>query len=132
MRKTLAGALAGVMLATSAITMAPAAEARHRHGGYYVQPYNNGYYDNGYYGGYHRRHHNNAAGAAILGFALGAIIAGAATSHNNGYTTTYRYDNNYNGYGYSHVERCARTYRSYDPGSDTFIGRDGNYYYCRL
>ena len=134
MRKFLTTALAGVMLATSAFTMAPAAEARHRHGGgyYYYQPYysqpyygdpyaqpyyGNGYYDNGYR--YHRRHRHNQAAAAVAGLALGAIIGGEIANSNHGY-------------GGSHVQRCANRYRSYDPRTDTYIGRDGNYYYCRM
>jgi hypothetical protein len=128
MRKVLATFMAGALLATS-VAMAPAAEARHR------------------------RHHNNnnhgeAAAAAILGLAVGALIANSA---NSGYTTrTYSrtyyppsyYGNGYNGYAPngayysqsagSHQQRCAMRYRSYDPYSDTFVGYDGRRYYCQL
>jgi hypothetical protein len=31
-----------------------------------------------------------------------------------------------------HVRRCLDRYRSYDPYSDTYIGRDGYRHYCRL
>lgn len=127
MRKILTTALAGVMLATSAIAIAPSAEARDRHHG--------GGYGHGYYGHGGRHHHNNA-GAAIAGLAIGAIIGGAiASGHNSYYDNGYYYRGGYGyrGYDDGHTARCYRAYgRSYDPGSDTFIGRDGNYYYCRL
>jgi hypothetical protein len=55
------------------------------------------------------------------------------------------YDRGYYGRGYYrrpsysarnsidfHVQRCLDRYRSYDPGSDTFMGYDGRRHYCNL
>lgn len=59
------------------------------------------------------------AAASIFGFVAGAA-AGAITGSING------------GAGGSHVARCEARYQSYDPGSDTFMGFDGERRYCRL
>ena len=32
----------------------------------------------------------------------------------------------------AHQEACLRRYRTYDPRSDTFVGRNGRLYRCRL
>lgn len=96
----------------------------HRGGPQYGGPrhYNGGprYYGGGpryYHGGPRYYHHDDDGGAAlaagIVGLAAGAMIAGAAS-------------------GNGHVARCSRTYRSYDPDSDTFIDRHGNTRRCRL
>jgi hypothetical protein len=75
---------------------------------------------------YHRwyRHHHDHFGpedaaASIFGFVAGAA-AGAITGSISG------------GVGGSHVARCEARYRSYDPGSDTYMGFDGERHYCRL
>ena len=31
-----------------------------------------------------------------------------------------------------HVDRCYDRYRTYDERSDTYVGFDGQYHYCRL
>ncbi len=69
-------------------------------------------------------------GAAILG---GAILSGV---FNNGYGDYYD-DYGYNNYGYydgpsyrSSVGYCARRFRSYDPGSGTYVGYDGFRHPC--
>lgn len=100
---------------------------RRQHGGPGPQ-YGNRHYGGGprhynggprYYGGGPRyyRHGGDDGGAAvaagIIGLAAGAMIAGAAS-------------------GNGHVARCSRTYRSYDPRSDTFVDRYGNTRRCRL
>ena len=54
-----------------------------------------------------------AIAAGIIGLAAGAIIAGSASQNR-------------------HVQRCLNTYRSYDPSSDTYVGRDGRRRLCRL
>ena len=135
MKKIVSSLLAFTMLATSSVTLAGESEARGRrhHDGYY----DNGYYKNGYYDRHHRRgRHSDGdmAAAAIVGLALGAIIVGSTTQRQR--TTTYYYDDGYSrsvnsGY-WEHVRRCESRYRSYDRGSDTFIGRDGRRYYCNL
>ncbi len=71
--------------------------------------------------GYHHQRYEDdrgdAAGAAIaagvIGLALGAMAAGASRDGN------------------SHVRRCMNRYRSYDPDTDTYIGRDGRAHRCR-
>ena len=60
----------------------------------------------------HRHHHRHyGGGAAVLGgLAAGAIISGAiANSQAQSSAASY----------------CAQRYRSYDPGSGTYLGRDG-------
>ena len=123
MKKFISAALAFTMLATSSVALAGTSEARQRNHGYY----NND--DNGHYYRRDRRHHNgNAAGAAILGFALGAIIVG---SQQNRRSYDYdRYDSR--DATWDHIRRCEARYRSYDRRTDTFIGRDGREYYCNL
>lgn len=63
-----------------------------------------------------------AAAAGIIGLAVGAIAAGAASESNR---SSYRSSNR-------HVERCMDTYRSYDPDTDTYIDRNGRERRCRL
>ncbi len=58
----------------------------------------------------------------MIGFALGAAILGSQADANRAYG---RRDDR------SHVAYCARKYRSYDPRSDTYLGRDGYRHYCR-
>jgi BA14K-like protein len=67
---------------------------------------------------HHHHHHGgdgNAAGAAAagaaLGFFLGAVIANEAQRQQA-------------------IEYCARRYRSYDPQSMTYLGRNGVRYRC--
>jgi hypothetical protein len=66
-------------------------------------------------GGYHRGGGDNGAGAvaagAAIGLLLGAIVATQA-QHQQG------------------VDYCMQRYRSYDPRSGTFLGRDGRRYRC--
>ncbi len=90
-----------------------------RHGGY--DGGYNGRRHGGYNGGYRRDRGGDDAGAAvaagIIGLAIGAIAAGAAQQNRGG--------------GNSHIRRCMNKYRSYDPGTNTYLGHDGNRYYCR-
>lgn len=75
----------------------------------------------GYYRGYgrrgygYRRHNDDAAAAiagGIIGLAAGAIIAGSAQG------------------GPRTVDYCMRRFRSYDPGSGTYLGYDGLRHPC--
>ena len=67
--------------------------------------------------GYYGHHHGHyGGGAAVLGgLAAGAIIGGAiANSQAQSNAASY----------------CAQRYRSYDPGSGTYLGRDGLRHPC--
>jgi hypothetical protein len=74
-----------------------------------------GGYRHGGYGGHHH-HGGGGAGAAVLGgLAAGAIIGGAiAASRANADAQA----------------ACAQRYRSYDPGSGTYLGLDGLRHAC--
>ncbi|MCP3394184.1 BA14K family protein [Bradyrhizobium sp. CCGB12] len=69
-------------------------------------------------GHYHYRHHHGhyGNGAAVLGgLAAGAIIGGAiASSQARANAESY----------------CVQRYRSYDPGSGTYLGNDGLRHQC--
>ncbi len=71
------------------------------------------------HGGYYHHHHGDGTGALIGGLAAGAIIGGAIAAGQA------------NAAAQQHQAYCAQRYRSYDPGSDTFLARDGNRYPCR-
>jgi hypothetical protein len=138
MQKSLCAVIASIVLATSAIATTASAEPRRNRRFHdqdrYIQNHcrsswdndcrdwdqNRNRWDETRYNRWYRDHdrHRNGpddAAAAIFGFAAGAIagaISGAA--------------------GGSHVAACDARYRSYDPGSDTFMGHDGQRHYCRL
>ena len=59
--------------------------------------------------------------ALVGGLVGGAIIAGAAAQQNAAAAQQQQ----------QHVSYCAQRYRSYDPASDTFQGRDGRRYACQ-
>lgn len=62
-----------------------------------------------------------AIGAGIIGLTIGAIIIGAASDKKK------REDaRNYDRW----LADCSRRYRSFDPRSGTYIGRDGRRYSC--
>ena len=73
----------------------------------------------GYRGGYDRGYDRDdgdagaAVAAGIIGMAIGAMAAGASRG------------------GSSHVRWCMNRYRSYDPDTNTYIGRDGRAHRCR-
>ena len=125
MRKTLLTGTAAILgLALIAASAAPASAQYRRHG---------------YWGG---------PGPLIGGLAAGAIIGGAiAGAPYYGPGPVYGgpvygapiydapdYDAPPPVYGPASSSRavayCARRYRSYDPGSGTFLGNDGNRYAC--
>lgn len=125
MKKSAFAAVAAIAISV----MAPLpAEAQYRgHGLYnwdgarnlgYVNRWNGNRYNayRPYYGGF-----GWGVGSGLFGFALGAALA-----------------NSYNNRSYSyggrdwHVARCEARYRSYDAGTDTFLGYDGQYHRCRL
>jgi hypothetical protein len=86
------------------------------YGSPYAQPYyGNGYSGNGYYEPYYRERSDNGAAVAagVMGLAAGAILGGALSqrSQTSGVSCTQ--------------------YRSYNPRTGTFIGRNGVRYACR-
>jgi hypothetical protein len=139
MHKTLSTALAAVLLATSAIATGAAAESRHSRfdrQDRFVQSYcrdhrdrscrdwdqnRNSWNDSNYQRWYrdHYRHRDFGADnaiAGVFGFALGTMMGGA----------------NVNGGGAGHVAACENRFRSYERGSDTYLGYDGARHYCTL
>jgi len=85
--------------------------------------YNRHRWDDDRYGRWYHSHRDyfgpDDAAAAVFGLVAGAA-AGAITGSINGAVDG------------SHVARCEARYRSYDPGSDTYMGYDGERHYCRL
>ena len=79
---------------------------RRYYGGHYYGP-RYGYYGSGYNYGY-----GSAAAAGAIGLATGAIVSGAIAQSNNA------------------VSYCAQRFRSYDPGSGTYLGNDGRRHRC--
>ena len=65
-----------------------------------------------------------AAIAGIGGFVLGAAIANAnrGPDHYGDHRSSWE----------RHVDRCYARYRTYDESTDTYVGFDGQYHYCRL
>lgn len=125
MKKFLSTAMAAAIAVSGTLAFTGDAEARQRH-----------------------HHHNNNGdeiAAGILGFALGAVVAGAASNYyaprrDYYYAAPRPYPRRYYAPRASyyadpaaaHIARCEARYRSYDRYSDTFIGRDGRRYYCNL
>lgn len=78
------------------------------------------YYGGGYYG-YRRGYDPGAVAAAgVAGLAAGALIAGAMQPR----TPTVRLDPAW-------VDYCSAKYRSFDPESGTYVGRDGRRRVCQ-
>jgi hypothetical protein len=123
--KIYAGVLIGAMLAepAAAVPFQPAppptdnAVVQVQHRGHRAGPRpvyrSNRGYRGGYRGGYHRHGGDGGAVAAgaIIGLALGAIIAGQAQQQNA-------------------VAWCSQRFRSYDPYSMTYLGYDGRRHRC--
>ena len=72
--------------------------------------------------GRHHHHGYYGGGAALGGFAAGAILGGALAAQRPYYGPGY-YDGDAVGY-------CASRFRSYDPGSGTYLGYDGYRHPC--
>ena len=82
-----------------------------------------------------RWHHGwRGGGGAIAGFAAGALIGGALASGPYYYGPRYAYGPGYyNDYAYSpgrSVAYCEQRFKSYDPGSGTYLGYDGDRHPC--
>jgi hypothetical protein len=74
---------------------------------------------------YRNGRYEDSSGAAIaggiLGFMLGAAIAGS--NQDRDYYNTHRSDGGWRA-------RCAKAYRSFDYSSGTYLGSDGYRHYC--
>jgi hypothetical protein len=135
MRKAFGAALSAVVIAASAAGTGAIAAPRHNHGQQeqFMQNYCGSHQDSDcrdwnrhrdrwddarYHSWYERHHHDHDfdagdSAAALLGFAAGTA-AGLITGAING------------------PEPACVHYRSYDRGSNTFMGRDGHRHECRL
>ena len=117
MKKFVALGLAGALIAGSLGASIASAEAR----------------------GQERDRGGSEAGAAIAGGIFGFAL-GALASQQNDYPQYYYpsapyppvvYAPQYPAYAQnSHVAWCEQNYRSYNPGTDTYLGYDGYYHYC--
>jgi hypothetical protein len=94
-----------------------------RYNGYGYSPYA------GYDGGYAPGHGGYGPYAAYEnGFTpVGALLGGMAGLAVGGATASYRYEQHNSG---AWLAYCSAKYRSFDPGSGTFLANDGNRYYC--
>jgi hypothetical protein len=98
------GGAAATDLAVQSIARAPLIQVQHRRGG-------------GHRGGGYRGHGGSGDGAgaaaagAAIGLFLGAVIATEAQRQQA-------------------ISYCARRFRSFDPNSMTYVGRDGRRYRC--
>ncbi|WP_315739739.1 MULTISPECIES: BA14K family protein [unclassified Bradyrhizobium] len=91
--------------ATQNATEPQQVQYRHWRGGYGPR--------HGYYG---HRHGYGAGAAALGGLAAGAIIGGAIADSRAEAANAQAY--------------CAQRFRSYDPGSGTYLGNDGLRHSC--
>ena len=115
------------VVAAGLAVSAPAFAQRH-HGGH-----------GGHHGGHWGHHggnwgyHGGWGGAAIGGFAAGALLGSAlAAPRYNEPGYYYAPDVEvYAGPGPSTVAYCQQRYRSYDPASGTYLGYDGIRHPCR-
>ena len=113
-RSVLAMTVAAAALAVSAPAFAQHHGGRWGHGGHW-----------GHYGGW--------GGAAIGGFAAGALLGSALAGPGYYYGDPgYYYAPDAEVYGPdpSAAAYCAQRYRSYDPASGTFLGYDGIRHPC--
>jgi hypothetical protein len=107
MRIKFTASVCAIALAASAVIAVSPANAQWRGYGYH------GY--NGYYG-YHRGYDDD--GGALAGLAAGAILGGILASQRPYYG------------GGRTVGSCQSRFRSYDPGSGTYLGYDGYRHSC--
>lgn len=70
------------------------------------------------YGGYGYRRGYGGGGAVLGGLAAGALIGGAIAASSA------------NAAAQQNAAYCSQRYRSYDPGSGTYLNNDGNRYPC--
>jgi hypothetical protein len=92
---------------------------------------NNGYRDNGWNNNWNNSWNNGWNDNR--GFWPGDVAAGAVGTAGAIATAPFRGTRNDNSYAYmdDNASYCAQRYRSYDPASGTYLGRDGRRYVCQ-
>lgn len=136
MNRFLKTSLLSLAVAATTLTALPAAQAGDR-----------------YYGRHRGPSDGDMIAAGILGLAVGAVAAGALSQprgpvydgpsyYDDGYyppaPRARRYDYRRVDYNYGGLEPwsrewyryCKSRYRSFDPGSGTFVGYDGREHFC--
>jgi BA14K-like protein len=142
MTRFLKSAILSAAVAATTLTAIPAANAGDgwRHYNHYYNGHSTG----------------DVVAAGVLGLAAGALIAGIASQpayREPVYADSYRYQRvrpagNYYGNGYydepvyargslepwsrEWYRYCRNRYRSFDPGSGTFVGYDGREHFCTV
>jgi hypothetical protein len=79
------------------------------------------------------RWHHHGWGGPLAGFAAGAIIGGALAAQGPYYYGPGPYYGGPPAYAYApggDAAYCAQRFRSYDPGSRTYLGYDGYRHSC--
>jgi hypothetical protein len=110
---------ASIALAGSSLVTTPASAQRYRHHDHHR--YDRRHYDRRH----HYRHHDNGGStlaAGALGFILGAAIAD--TQSHRDYARGHMSDQAW-------LSHCESKYRSFDRGSGTYLGYDGDRHYCQ-
>jgi hypothetical protein len=113
-------ALAGILGVLAVTTMATTASADRWRGGPPPRVYHH--------------YHNDNGGAVIGGLAAGTLLGlgiGAIASQPRYYDEGYEVPPPRGIAWRNHVDYCLDRYRSYNPQTDTYIGRDGYEYRCR-
>jgi hypothetical protein len=92
---------------------------------------NNGYWDNGRNNNWNNSWNNGWN--ENRGFWPGDVAAGAAGAAGAIATAPFRGTRSDNSYAYmdDNASYCAQRYRSYDPASGTYLGRDGRRHACQ-
>jgi hypothetical protein len=140
--KTIATALAVTVGALSFASSADARSRDWRHGGHAYKPYHN--YHHGFR--HHRFHDDDdfSAGAAIFGFAAGAVLGSALSrpcyncGYGYGYAPAYSYAPAYPApvvvyqpWTPTWFTYCHGKYRSFNANTGYYLGYDGDYHFCR-
>jgi hypothetical protein len=113
-------ALAGILGVLAVTTVATTASADRWRGGPPPRVYHH--------------YHNDNGGAVIGGLAAGTLLGlgiGAIASQPRYYDEGYEVPPPRGIAWRNHVDYCLDRYRSYNPQTDTYIGRDGYEYRCR-
>ena len=92
---------------------------RYRGGGWGDSDYNNFYS--------RRRGDLDGIASGLFGFGFGAILGGLLANPNNGGSSPVIGNNSS-----AHVRACFARYRSYDAGTDSYMGYDGYRHRCSL